>query len=752
MRMLWRHLSLVFLAIFIIFIAFPVNTLTETNSANNSTSSDDSSAISKNTNAIDDFVKVAENSGFVMKVNKKDAAFIVSSKNNNHEWTSTPAGYEEDKKAAGIVKMTMASQLLIKYADKSANINVTTSKVASVNKGGMSITEIENGVRVNYKFTKEGFEIPVEYTLENDSVKADILVDKIKERNAKYLLCSIGLLPYMGAGGIEDEGYMFVPDGCGAIINFNNNKSIYGDYQQYVYDRDAAISISVKGTVAKSARMPVFGIKNGDKAFAAVITSGAPRAILNASVSGLKSSYNNIYSEFIYRDNDSISVKEKSWDSKQIRIFENHPTQISHYTVKYFILENDQANYAGMALRYQKYLAEEHGMQSSVENDDYPFYVNLFGGVQRLEHVLGFPVKKEVPLTKYSDATDIIKELKEKGIDDLVLKYDAWMQGGPDNSIPVDLKLDKALGGKSEFSKMTDYMSENGVKTFLDVNVTDMYKSRWGYNRNFDATKSIDKSPSIQYKFKLSTYQQNKEYDPLFLLKPNKVQSAAAEIGKKVEKYNIAGLSVTSIGQKIYSNFAVKGFDRGKVEQVWEDIIKKLKSKNKYIMFEEPNSYTIPYATNITSAPTESSKFAIEDKEVPFYQMVLHGFVSYSLPPINMSSDYRKCILQALETGSSLNFLWVAENIEKLQNTPYDYMYSVQYNDWMEDAVNSYKEVSGILKSVAKQKIIAHETIAEGVVRTTYENGVKITVNYNDQPVKADNTVIEAKSYDVSGR
>lgn len=757
MKRLWRRISLIFFTIVVILAAFPNNAFNESNSnsgenSGNNASVDIASDIMVNKGSGGgSFVKVAENSSYEMSINKKDASLIIKNKQNNNEWASTPADYMNDKKAAGIAKMSMASQLIIKYSDKSANINVTTSKVSSVNKKGMSITDINNGVRVTYKFIKEGFEIPVEYTLENDFLKTDIIVDKIKETNSKYLLCTIGLLPYLGAGGKKDEGYMFVPDGCGAIINFNNNKPVYGDYQQFIYDRDAAISINEKSTVAKSARMPVFGIKNGNRAFAAVIASGASRAVLNASVSGSNTSYNNIYSEFIYRDSDSISVKEKSWDSKQIRVFEDNPTQISHYTVNYYFLENDQANYTGMALRYQKYLEEEKGLKSSVENDYYPFYVDLFGGVKRLEHILGFPVKKEVPLTKYSDAVMIAKQLKENGINDLVLKYDAWTQGGPDNSIPVDLKSEKALGGKQEFDNMSGYMSENGVKLFLDVNLTDMYKNRWGYNKVFDAAKSIDKSPGIQYRFKLSTYQKNTDYDPLFLLNPDKVGSAAIEINKNIENYNIRGLSLTTLGQKLYSDFIKKGLDRGKAEQIWEDAIKRLKNSKGSIMFEEPNGYAVPYATNISSVPIESSRYSIEDYEIPFYEIVLHGFVSYSLPPVNMYSDYRKCILKALETGSSLNFLWIAENIEKLRNTPYDYLYSVRYGDWIKDAADSYKEVADILRGVAKQRIIAHETLEEGVVRTTYENGLKITVNYNDKPSTIENREIAADSYEVSG-
>lgn len=41
------------------------------------------------------------------------------------------------------------------------------------------------------------------------------------------------LLPFFGAASKSDKGYIVVPDGCGAVINFNNKKgkkSIHSEY------------------------------------------------------------------------------------------------------------------------------------------------------------------------------------------------------------------------------------------------------------------------------------------------------------------------------------------------------------------------------------------------------------------------------------------------------------------------------------------------------------------------------------------
>lgn len=700
-------------------------------------------------NPVDAYKTVAENPHYRFDFDAKDGSIKIVDKDTGFQWTSSPVNYMKDSRAAGINKMEMGSQLAIQYFDKSNNVSEKVSKVGSVNEGGFSAKAIKNGVLALYNFPEQNILIPVEYTLVNDCFSAKVLLSDMKETGL-FKISTISLLPYFGAGSNTDKGYMFVPDGCGAIINFNNSKSgIDGlaDYDsQNVYGDDQAITVDSQNTVTQDIKMPVFGVKNNQDAFVAVIDSGASRCSVSASVC-TKTSYNNIYSQFTYRNNVNVAVKSKSWDSTTIAMFEENVPQIQNYTVNYYLLQNNHANYTGMALRYQKYLQQQKGMKQTVSPNDYPLYVNLFGTVEKLDNVFGIPVNKMEPLTKYSDAVHIVKQLQNDGVKNIVIKYDAWMKGGVLNSIPVDLKAENALGGSSQLVQMANYMASNHVKTFLDVDITDMYKSRWGYNKTQDANKCIDKSPSIQYFFNADTYDINTDFPTSFLLKPTKVVSAAKQIADHLNKYNVAGVSLTSLGQKLYSDFPVKGEDRENVMRMWGQAIQDLKQGKQGILFDDANSYVFPYATNIISAPIESSKYSVEDYDVPFYQIVLHGLVSYSLPPVNLESNYKETILKALETGSSLNFVWAAQNTDKLANTPFNYLTGVLSSDWIQNAASSYRQASQILESVADKRIVDHKNLADGVAQTTYENGLKITVNYNNEPETVDGKTIAAKSY-----
>jgi hypothetical protein len=53
-------------------------------------------------------------------------------------------------------------------------------------------------------------------------------------------------------------------------------------------------------------------------------------------------------------------------------------------------------------------------------------------------------------------------------------------------------------------------------------------------------------------------------------------------------------------------------------------------------------------------------------------------------------------------------------------------------------------------ESTANQTITSHTILDTGVVRVLYENGVSITINYNDSAVTTvDNQKIDALSYQI---
>ena len=106
------------------------------------------------------------------------------------------------------------------------------------------------------------FNVVMRYALDGKSLVVSVPFDRISYRGS-YPVTRLNILPFMGAGGAGDEGYMMVPDGSGALIYFNNGKQSQLAYNNPVYGWDEAMPRDVVVTDSK-APFPVFGIqKNG---------------------------------------------------------------------------------------------------------------------------------------------------------------------------------------------------------------------------------------------------------------------------------------------------------------------------------------------------------------------------------------------------------------------------------------------------------------------------------------------------------
>ena len=148
---------------------------------------------------------------------------------------------------------------------------------------------------------KEWFTIPVTYELDGDNLLVWVDPEEVTYDTDDYYLVGIDLLRYFGAS-MSDDGYLFVPDGSGALIYFNNGKTTVSSYKASVYGQDATM-LCMNWTQsqvdpANTVRMPVYGVKDGNKAFFAVIEEGDAYASINAEVSGKTTAYNDVYPSF----------------------------------------------------------------------------------------------------------------------------------------------------------------------------------------------------------------------------------------------------------------------------------------------------------------------------------------------------------------------------------------------------------------------------------------------------------------------
>ena len=127
-----------------------------------------------------------------------------------------------------------------------------------------------------------------------------------------------------------------------------------------------------------------------------------------------------------------------------------------------------------------------------------------------------------------------------------------------------------------------------------------------------------------------------------------------------------------------------------------------------------------------------------------FVGLVFHGYKSFAGSAINLAGDFNNSILKTVENGANLFFLLSYDNTEELKANygEFEY-YSIRYDIWYDDMVQTYKVVNKILKPVMNAIAVSHDFTAFRVVEMTYDNGVTITLDYNTSVITVNDGTAE---------
>lgn len=598
------------------------------------------------------------------------------------------------------------------------------------------------------------FTVAIEYMLSDDSLVVRVPVDQLQYSKTTPLL-QLTVLEYFGAGGPEDEGYLFVPDGSGSLIYMNRPKSGAAQYSQPVYGDDLAVKESRSNTIKEQVRLPVFGIKKNEEAMLAIIESGDAAARINATTNGILGSFTNVYSDFKVISQESVRV-ESGNRFREIPVYQDERT-VSDFVIRYKFLSGEQANYSGMAEAYRQYLVQQGILKKQVAASDHPFYLELIGAIATQEHFLGIPNEAIRPLTSFEQARTILGQLAEESVTNIHVRYSGWANGGIEHALPTKVTPEKSLGGKKGLQQLEQYAVANGISIYPNVSLLKLYpQSSLTYSPAKAAVRNLNRTPSAIHPYDPALGTLDQAGEPYHLLAPQVVPSVIDRFLDDYSKLSLSGLGLEDLGDTLYGNYR-KGsqVDRTQAVRVVVEQAQKIDEAlpGVGLMVNGGNAYLFPYADHIVNVPMSDSGFNITDEAVPFYQMLLHGYTNYAGASFNLhqSSDIREYVLKSIEYGSNLHFTWIFEDNSLVKETDYNYLYSVNYKTWLEDAAAAYHEVNDVLKHVAGKNMMQHEILAHNVRKMEYEDGTSIIVNYNSYDVQIDGTAIKARNYYVGG-
>lgn len=577
------------------------------------------------------------------------------------------------------------------------------------------------------------FDITIQYILDEGDLVVKVPMEKI-EYNTDYPIVELSILPYMGAGNSEDKGFVLVPDGTGGIINFNNGKTGQQTYLSEVYGWDYGISRDMVVDESR-ASFPVFAIANDaiGGSFVCIAEEGSSYSSVKADVAGKENGYN--YGRFTYKmiHGEDMDISSKS--DTTVRSFEASLPK-ENLTQRYLFTE--KTDYVSMAGEYRDYLMERYPELAKKEDTTVPMAVELIGAVDNTEHVLGYPVTRSQALTTYTQAEDILKQLKGAGVENLSAKYTGWFNTGVRQKSAAKVDLVGRLGGKSDLKSLATYASSTaGLDLFMNAKFMYVMKDKMfdGFGINRDAAKYVSREICELYTLDPIVYQTNEDYDNCdlyYLVKPSYTIKNIDSYLSEISSYGVTNIGFEDVGNFLAGDYNPKDrVSREASMNMQVDKLKSLKESGSLVMTTSGNQYAVPYSDYVTDLDIDTKAVNIIDESVPFYQIALHGLVNYSGSAINLSEDQTDMILKSAETGAGLYYTFMHAQTSVLQDGEYTQYYACNFTDWKDTAVELYNRFNTDLGDIYSQYIVAHEKLASGVYKTTYESGKSVIVNYN---------------------
>lgn len=692
--------------------------------------------------------------------------FALVNKKNGYIWWSSPINAGGDKIATRVLSKELQSAAVLTAAEPNSRSTVKYRSGDST-KCGIVTKDIANGVQVTYNFRKAGIKIPVCYTLCEDYLNVTIDSEKITEKYGEesedsdkcIITQSLALLNAFGAADSAEEGYFVIPDGCGALIHFNNRKYTAKTYSQLIYGEDTTAVPKTKGPVTEGVSLPMYGICKGENAMLAVAAGGDGNCLLNADVSGTGQSnteYNRCYFQFVLRAEDSYYLGgDSAGDALDVYEKQMEPTKID---VRYYPLcAADEVNADGgeildtadIAAKYRSYLLNEENVPVTAKANDSSLYVDIYGGCKQKKNILGFPIFCKTAMTSYAQTQEILEQLKTAGASDLTLTLNNWTDAGISGKVDCKAKPSATLGGKDDFADLTAYLEADGIEWYPSVSNSAFY-SGGGYFALRDTAVRVSGSFARIVDYERAYGVPYGEKKTMSLLSP----STFAELyGKLADNYRNGGLHSVCIGelsQKLYGDYGKKSaVSREQTAEILADSLKTMQEEVGAVLSKHPNAYVLPYTDTITNLPLSSSGFNLFDEEVPLYQMVMHGVMPYASEAVNGSADAAEMVLRCAAVGSNLHYDMLYADTSELKDTDFDIYFYANYANWVQTAAADYQFLKPLLESVSDSYIISYRE-ENRILTTRYANGVETvvdldggTITYGGETIRLPNAETE---------
>ncbi len=617
-----------------------------------------------------------------------------------------------------------------------------------------SFEYLNNGVKVKIVFanatsmeTEKTYSIGIGFsayvTLDDEGLHVEIPNDEIIETgNAR--IANIMVMPLMGAtANNEVPGYMVIPDGSGALIRYgyveksNARQQTLNFYGENYGSKIQGLSYNYLNS-DKVLSLPIFGYVNGinQDSIYAIIEDGDKQASLTISPCG---SLNINYNYMIPMFNKRYRYLLYGVNSTLIDELYNEDIRLT-----YRILDNENANYVGIASDYQQYLLDNNQL---VKTSDGVYKTQI--DFLMSETVKGAIGNKKITMTSLDSAKTIYNELKNMGLDYMTIVLKGWNKDAFSGKTPYNIKLNTKLGSKASFEKWLEELNTNNTNLYVYNDYVIGYS-----NGDINKQKDIARSDlRLRMNFSNEDMVLYKDY---FYIYPLSSKNKLNKDLSKYQKLNIGGLAIDTIGNTLYSYYYQnKLYTRNDSYNYYDEALNQAKDNFKIALYK-PNEYMYKYTSDYLNMEMYANNYAIYSDTIPLVPYVLKGYIDYYAEYANFNAIGTDQYLRMLDYGCFPSYILTNEISYNLKYTNSVNLYTTSYKDFKDVIIsnnNLYKEA---YQKLCNAKVISRNVLKIGLVKVTYQNlstsnKISIIINYTNNEEIIDNIRIDAKSFILVG-
>lgn len=666
---------------------------------------------------------------YTLAVDAETCRVSVLDKNGNTVLSTNPDDPQEDEFTPAASLNNLRSQLIVSYYSE-LNVDSTIgSYLSSVKKNTFTVTWLDDArVRIDYDFSRkdEQFVIPVEYRLEDDCLQVRVLTDEIREYGSKRI-SRISVTPYLLRGTAQDSGYLLLPDGSGATVDFSYLNPDAAAYTAQIYGRNPSEALYYEEGNPKSVMLPVFGADYRDHGVLARVDGNAAAGWINARATGSACSYAYAYASFDYRVFDTVTLTGTDWQVKEY-VAASELVETEDFSVSYYILEQGGLNALAEKCR------DTAGVLPQAPQKALGAALYAYGATTQRAAVLGIPYTKTVVATDFSDVSEMLDRLNADGSIAVLLRD--FDKAALKEDYPDSVKWSGDCGGKSGYAALTNAHPDALVYCVENLLYEPATSFLWARQGQF--AKMVSRENLTRYTYSPVTYAYTAS--DFYGMSLTRLISKA---GKALDAAD--GVAMDYVGSELYGDYSADGTTRSTYLRALAALLEEKGSGN---AVEGGNDYALGYADLNYNVPVSSSGYAMQTQSVPFLQMVYHGHVLLVSTALNLTEDPQTELLRCIASGTVPCFAVTGMENEELRRSAYKNLFGTCFAAQEETLTALLSRTGEYYKAIYDQHITDY-TCANGVSVTTFANGVRVIVNFNRQAVLREGRRIEAMDFEI---